>query len=53
MARSTAASLSGSAYAVASSRITTSASFRIALAIVMRWRSPPESLAPASPAGAP
>ena len=39
------------ASAVASSRITTSASFRIARAIVMRCRSPPESRAPASPAG--
>ena len=34
---------------VASSRIRTGASFSNALPMAMRWRSPPESLAPLSP----
>ena len=44
-------SFSGSVNAVASSRRTIGASLRIALAIDMRWRSPPERAPPASPAG--
>ena len=47
----TADSFSTSSEAVASSRSTMGASFRMARAMEMRWRSPPESRAPFSPMG--
>ena len=50
MERCNLSSFSGSVKAVASSKITIGAFLSIALAIAIRWRSPPESLAPASPA---
>ena len=48
-ARCRSRSFSGSTLAVASSRMTMGASFRMARAMLMRWRSPPESAAPPSP----
>ena len=42
-------SFSGSTLAVASSRMTMGASFRMARAMERRWRSPPDSVAPPSP----
>ena len=50
MARSIFSSFSGSANAVASSKMTTGASFKIALASETLCRSPPESALPQSPA---
>ena len=44
-------SFSGSVKAVASSSTTMGASLRMARAMEMRWRSPPDSACPASPAG--
>ena len=43
------ASLSASTLEVASSRISSGASFRIARAMETRWRSPPERVRPRSP----
>ena len=45
----TTASFSGSVYAVASSRMTMGASFIMARAMAMRWRSPPDRCPPAPP----
>ena len=42
-------SVGPSSIEVASSNTYTSGSFRIARAIAIRWRSPPESLSPRSP----
>ena len=43
------ASFSGSVYAVASSRMTMGAAFSMALAMEIRWRSPPERCPPEEP----